>query len=225
MNFPRKYIKNIFLFFVNFLIFSLFSVIFILFFVFIIFLVCGCTFHDSRHGDSFFRGQSSEAVWLRGRARETDVGARARVVSFLTARRAGLEMLLDPDDLGLLEDVHASSETIEAIVHRLGGGEHPCEITHPHHVRLHRSLGDLLGHQCGENRTQLGTGTHLGSWRTKRARSLVVTGAHAGRADHVVRLFGCEKRELFGSLKVWLLFDEKTLFSHYQIYEQPTKKT
>ena len=135
-------------------------------------------------------------------------------MSFLATRRAGLEMLLGlddlrlfedvhaaretlerlgdllvHDDLGLLEDVRAARETLEAIVHLLGDWEHPCELAHPRHVRIHERLGDLLGLQGGKHRAQLGIGTHLGSWGTQRARGLVVTGAVAERADHVVRLW------------------------------------
>ena len=56
-------------------------------------------------------------------------------------------------------------------------------------MRIHEGLGDLLGLQGGQHRTQLGSGAHLGSWGTQRARGLVVTGAVAERADHVVRLW------------------------------------
>ena len=66
------------------------------------------------------------------------------------------------DNLGLQEDVLAAIETLEAIVHLLGGGEHPCELAHPRHVRIHKRLGDLLGLQGGKHRTQLGRDTHLG---------------------------------------------------------------
>jgi len=86
-------------------------------------------------------------------------------VSFLATRRAGLEVLLgldNLDNLGLQEDVLAAIETLEAIVHLLGGGEHPCELAHPRHVRIHKRLGDLLGLQGGKHRTQLGRDTHLG---------------------------------------------------------------
>ena len=52
-------------------------------------------------------------------------------------------------------------------------------------MRIHEGIGDLLGLQGGEHRTQLGSGAHLSDWGTQRARGLVVTGAVAERADHI----------------------------------------
>ena len=40
-------------------------------------------------------------------------------MSFLTTHRAGLEMLLDLDDLGLLEDVLAAQKALEGLAHLL----------------------------------------------------------------------------------------------------------
>ena len=93
---------------------------------------------------------------------DTYVRARARVVTFLTTRRAGLEMLLDLDDLGLLEDVHGASETLERLVHLLGLDDLGLlEDVHAAGEALQR-LGDLISLDWWEHRVQFSSDTLLG---------------------------------------------------------------
>mgnify|MGYP001060077894 CR=1 FL=1 len=86
-------------------------------------------------------------------------------MSFLATSGAGLAHLLGLDDLGLLEDVHGASKTLERLVH-------------------------LLGLDDGEHRAQFSSNTLLGrgDGGKKLAGALVVTRAVALRADHLVRL-------------------------------------
>ena len=66
-------------------------------------------------------------------------------MSFRTTSRAGLEMLLGLDDLGLLEDVHASGEALKRLGDLLGLDDLGLlEDVHASGEALQR-LGDLLG--------------------------------------------------------------------------------
>ena len=124
--------------------------------------------------------------------------ARARVVTLLATRRAGLERLLGLDDLGFLEDVLASGETLERRAHHLRFGdqartrrEHLPDLLLQRHETLTPNMLNWVG-DCRKNRTQLSGDTLLSRRDDEMARALVVTRAVTDLADHCVRL--CEVR-------------------------------
>ena len=123
-------------------------------------------------------------------------------MSFLTASRAGLARLLDCDDLGFLEDVHASSESLKRLLDLLDLldllGLLECddlgflEDVLASSESLKR-LVLLLGHDGQrEHLPQFSSDPLLGGRGAKRARGLVVSVTVAERADHIVLL--CEAR-------------------------------
>ena len=103
-----------------------------------------------------------------------------------------LAHLLGLDDLRLLEDVHGAGKTLERLAHLLGLDDlRLLEDVRAASKTLER-LAHLLGLDDGEHRAQFSSNTLLGrgDGGKKLARTLVVTGAVALRADHVVLL--CE---------------------------------
>ena len=121
-------------------------------------------------------------------------------------------MLLGLDGLGLLEDVHAAGEALESLAHLLGLDDLGLlEDVHAAGEAL-KGLAHLLGLEGRKHRAQL-CGSALLSGRSddELACALVVTGAVAVGANHVVRL--CEEevvRFAVNLCAVWLLFNEKT---------------
>jgi hypothetical protein len=88
-------------------------------------------------------------------------------VSFLAASGAGLEMLLDLDDLRFLEHLQGVGETFERLVHLLdlaGGAEDEVRKLAGALVvtRAVAPRADLLGLDDGKNRAQFSSDTLLG---------------------------------------------------------------